>query len=246
MVSTTAEGERSAPGRISTRRTFLKASSLLAWLLTMPFSKAAAFMEGFPVRTVERDTFQFDPSAGKIRWSGGMQDEAYRLVIDGLVEKQLIMAYQDLKRLSQVTQVSDLHCVEGWSVSDIRWGGFRFEELLKRVTRKPGADYAVFHAIGQTASRPAGQGHYVESFPVSDLVDARQQCLLALSMDGEPLPHDHGAPLRVVAPFSLGYKNIKYVRRVEFAEKPQPGWWTLANPIYPVHAPVSKDRLRQK
>jgi DMSO/TMAO reductase YedYZ molybdopterin-dependent catalytic subunit len=69
---------------------------------------------------------------------------------------------------------------------------------------------------------------------------------MTLQMGDTPLPHDHGAPLRLIAPYSLGYKNIKYIYRIEFARQPRPGWWTLANPIYPMQAPVPVDRLRKK
>ncbi|MDQ7834708.1 MAG: hypothetical protein RDU24_04945 [Humidesulfovibrio sp.] len=53
-----------------------------------------------------------------------------------------------------------------------------------------------------------------------------------------------GAPARVVSPFDLAYKSIKFVHRVEFTEAPLEGWWTRANPIDPVEAPAQEDRLR--
>ncbi|MCX8070560.1 MAG: molybdopterin-dependent oxidoreductase, partial [Thermodesulfovibrionales bacterium] len=56
---------------------------------------------------------------------------------------------------------------------------------------------------------------------------------------------DSGAPLRVISPFDLAYKSIKFVHRIEFDKSPRDGWWTIANPIYPQNAPVPKDRLRK-
>ena len=144
-----------------------------------------------------------------------------------------------------VEQVSDFHCVEGWSVREIKWRGFRFSEILKRVKPNKEAKYVTFHALGETRSRPAGQGHYIESFSIEALLDHKRQVILALDMNGRPLEHDHGAPLRVISPFDLGYKSIKYVHRIEFGDKQRKGWWTLANPIYTVDAPVPKERLRQ-
>jgi len=70
--------------------------------------------------------------------------------------------------------------------------------------------------------------------------------LLALDLDKNPLPLDRGAPMRLVCPYFLAYKSIKFVRMIEFSDRQQPGWWTLANPIYPVDAPVPKSRLRKK
>jgi DMSO/TMAO reductase YedYZ molybdopterin-dependent catalytic subunit len=65
-------------------------------------------------------------------------------------------------------------------------------------------------------------------------------------MNGKPLTHEHGAPLRLISPYDLGYKSIKYVTGIDFVKTAQPGWWTLANPIYPANAPVPASRLRKK
>lgn len=230
----------------TTRRFFLKAAGVLGFLAWLPRNLFAFFVKQLEVRTVEKEVFRFDPATGTVRWSDRKAAEPYRLVVDGLVERPMSFTYKDLTALPRIEQTSDFHCVEGWSVKDIRWGGFRFDEIVKRVKPKREARYAVFHALGNTTSTPGGLDHYVESLSLTQLADPKQQCLLALSMNGKPLPHDHGAPLRAVVPFDLGYKGAKYVTRITFSQTAQPGWWTLANPIYPTDAPVPKDRLRKK
>ena len=227
------------------RRFFLWAAAVASSLTCIPRSVWPFFVREMGVRTVEEETFRFDSASGSIRWTNGAVTP-YRLTVDGLVEKPLTFSYKDLQALPSVYQTSDFHCVEGWSVKDIRWGGFRFEEVMRRVKPRTGVRYVVFHALGKTDSQPSGLDHYVESLPVEELLDPNKECLLALSMDGKPLTHDHGAPLRVVSPYDLGYKGAKYVTRIEFSRAPQPGWWTLANPIYPVEAPVPADRLRKR
>jgi DMSO/TMAO reductase YedYZ molybdopterin-dependent catalytic subunit len=216
-----------------------------AFLLSLPSTVWSFAVKIFPVRTVENETFKFNPDTGKIEWDGG-KIEAYQLVVDGQVEKPLNLSYNDLKSLPQTEQVSDFHCVEGWSVQDIKWGGFRLEQILKKVSLKPEAKYAIFHSLGETRSSPEGQKHYIESFPVGEMLDPEREILLVLNMDGKPLPHDHGAPLRLIAPYDLAYKSIKFICRIEFSDKVQPGWWTLANSIYPVEARVPERRLRKK
>jgi DMSO/TMAO reductase YedYZ molybdopterin-dependent catalytic subunit len=228
------------------RRLFLKLSAVLATLAAVPGWAWAVFVDTLQVRTVEADTFRFDHKTGTVRWTSAKKEEPYYLTIDGLVEKPARLSYGDLKALPQVIQQSDFHCVEGWSVKDIRWGGFRFSELLKKVKVKPESKYVVFHSLGKTGSRAGGLDHYVESFSIEELLDTAKERMLAITMNGQPLPHDHGAPLRVVCPHDLGYKGSKFVTRVEFASERQPGWWTLANPVYPPDAPVPKDRLRGK
>jgi DMSO/TMAO reductase YedYZ molybdopterin-dependent catalytic subunit len=217
-----------------------------AFLLSLPSSLWAFFVKRFPVRTVEEDTFRFDPATGLIHYTRRNHPEPYVLVVDGLVKKKMAFSYGDLKALPQVGQTSDFHCVEGWSVRDVQWEGIRLGEIVKKAGPKPEARYAVFHALGTTSSRPDGLDHYVESLPLSTLLDGKKECLLALGMDGRPLTDAHGAPLRLVSPYDLGYKSIKYVTRIQFTREQQPGWWTLANPIYAVDAPVPPLRLRKK
>jgi len=227
------------------RRVFLATMGGLAALWALPARGWSFFLSQFETRTVEKENFTFDPSTGTVRCNE-TRTEPYQLLVDGLVEAPALFSYKDLRGLPQISQVSDFHCVEGWSVQDVRWGGFRFQEILKRVKTKPGGDYAIFHALGETGSKPEGQKNYVESYPVKKLLDAREKILLALDLEGKPLKHDRGAPLRLVAPYDLGYKSIKFITRIEFASGSRPGWWTLADPIYPVEAPVPPGRLRKK
>jgi DMSO/TMAO reductase YedYZ molybdopterin-dependent catalytic subunit len=200
----------------------------------------------FPTRTVEEDTFYFHPGAGMIRWKENGTEQPFTLLIDGLVEVPVELSYSNLLSLEQSTQITDFHCVEGWTVPEVEWSGIRFKELLDRVRPLPHASHVVFHALGKTSSSPRGQSHYIEAFRLSDLLDPAQKIMLALKMNGKPLSAERGAPLRVIAPYRQAYKSIKFVSRVEFAEEMREGWWTLANPIYDVDAAVPEDRLVRK
>lgn len=228
------------------RRLFLKVLGVVGFLTSIPASALARFLDHFPIRTVEKKDFRFDPETGIVLAWNDRGNMPYQLMIDGLVTEPVKLSYKDLKSLPQVQQISDFHCVEGWSVPDIRWVGFRFEEILKRVKTKPGARFVLFHSLGETRSKPHGQKHYVESFPLKELLDPKREILLALEMNGRPMPRDHGSPLRVIAPYDLGYKSIKFVSRIEFTKTERPGWWTLANPIYSIKARVPNSRLRKR
>ncbi|MDR0842478.1 MAG: molybdopterin-dependent oxidoreductase [Acidobacteriota bacterium] len=195
------------------------------------------------VRTVETDDFSFVD--GSIISKGGKRTP-YRLLVEGKVENKVQLSYQELLALPSVTQTSDFHCVEGWSVPDLVWKGFRFAEIVRLAKPRPDAHYVIFHALGETEHEPHGQNHYIECLPVTHLLDSGKECLLTLKMNGNPLPQEHGAPLRVIAPYDLAYKSIKFVYKIEFSSEEKSGWWTLANPIYPRHAPVPASRLRRK
>lgn len=228
------------------RRLFIKAAGSITFCLSLPSWLQAFFEKTFYIRTVERENFSFDPATGRIEWFKRGKKEPYELIVAGLVEKPMNLSYKELLALPATEQVSDFHCVEGWSVADVKWGGFRFDEIVKRVKPKPEASHVLFHALGETEEAPEGQDHYIESFSLNELLAPEKRCLMALTMDDKPLSHDHGSPLRVVAPFSLGYKNIKFVMAIQFVDRARPGWWTLENPIYPIDAPVPEGRLRKR
>ena len=244
----TSRPPEGAPSASLSRRGFLGVLAVLAaaagayaWGF-LPVRARAALEKHFPTRTVERPEFRFDPERGEVIWRDGRR-EPYALTLYGLVQAPAALSYRELRALPQVRRTLDFHCVEGWSVADAPWGGVEFRELFARVTILPQATHAVFHSLGSTEDA-GGLTHYVESLPLADLLNPALQTLLALDLEGAPLPDQRGAPARVVSPFDLAYKNIKFVRRVEFTEAAVPGWWTRANPIYPVDAPVEKDRLR--
>jgi DMSO/TMAO reductase YedYZ molybdopterin-dependent catalytic subunit len=228
-----------------TRRLFIKASAFFWLVLAIPKTVWSFFVRELQTRTVEKEAFLFDPINGTIRWrSASAVKEPYWLIVEGLVEKPKRFSYKDLQAFPQAVQSSDFHCVEGWSVKNIRWGGVRFTEIAKVVQPKPEARYVVFHSLGKTSEPAQGVNHYIECLPLEKLLDPQKKCLLALTLDGKPLTFDRGSPLRVVSPYDLGYKGSKYVTRIVFSTEQTSGWWTLANPIYSVEAPVPSERLK--
>jgi DMSO/TMAO reductase YedYZ molybdopterin-dependent catalytic subunit len=227
-----------------TRRAFLRLTGGTAIMASISSTASCSNAKALPVRTVEKNGFKFDPVNGFIEMEG--KKEPYRLIVDGLVKEPRSFSYPDIKSFPQVEQISDFHCVEGWSIRDLKWGGFRFREILNRIEPSPDATHVLFHAFGITESSPKGQSHYIESLPLSELIDPKRDIILALDLDGQPLPEENGSPLRLIAPYDLAYKSIKFIKRIEFIKGPQPGWWTLANPIYPRVARVPKARLERR
>jgi DMSO/TMAO reductase YedYZ molybdopterin-dependent catalytic subunit len=227
-----------------TRRLFLRLTGGMLFMASIPYAVSALFIKALLVRTVEKNRFKFHPDSGFIEWEN--KKEPYRLVVDGLVKQPRSFSYADIKSFTQVEQVSDFHCVEGWSVGDLKWGGFSFKEILNRIDPSRDATHVLFHSFGMTESSPGGQSHYIESFPLSELLDPEREILLVLTSDNRPLPEENGGPLRLISPYDLGYKSIKFIARIEFIKGARPGWWTLANPVYTIVARVPKSRLRSK
>jgi DMSO/TMAO reductase YedYZ molybdopterin-dependent catalytic subunit len=129
---------------------------------------------------------------------------AYRLTIDGAVERPVAYTLADLRALPRVEQVSDFHCVTGWSVDDVRWAGVRFRDLLAGAGIRPDA---------RALRLVSGEVPYDDTLTLSQAF--APDALLAVDMDGAPLTEPHGFPVRAVMPRMYGYKNVKWVTRIE-------------------------------
>ena len=108
---------------------------------------------------------------------------------------------------------ADMHCVTRWSKLDNLWEGVPTTELLKHVTVSPDAKFVTVHC----------EYGYTTNLPVADFF--ADDCLLALSHNGQPLSPDHGYPVRLVVPRLFAWKSAKWVRGVEFMTDDRPGYW---------------------
>jgi DMSO/TMAO reductase YedYZ molybdopterin-dependent catalytic subunit len=135
-----------------------------------------------------------------------LDPRGYRLAVTGLVERPLELALSDLDAGRAL--VATLDCTGGF-YSTQRWSGARLSDLIERAG--PHASAAHVRVVSHTG--------YRWSF---DLRTARR-LLLATRVGDEPLSHDHGAPVRLVAPDRRGFEWVKWVTRVELHEHPDPG-----------------------
>ncbi|HYZ47973.1 MAG TPA: molybdopterin-dependent oxidoreductase [Sphingomonas sp.] len=131
----------------------------------------------------------------------------WRLQVGGLVQRPLALSLAQIQSMPTRTQITRHDCVEGWSAIG-KWHGVPLKLLLDQAGLRSNARYIVFHCADLIGDRP-----YYESI---DLVDAfHPQTILAWGMNGHLLDVGHGAPLRLRAERHLGYKQAKYVMRVE-------------------------------
>ena len=150
--------------------------------------------------------------------------ESYAMAIGGLVEAPRSFTLADLKALPARTQITRHDCVEGWSAIG-QWTGAPLYEVLDLVKPKPEARFVVFHCFDRydtdyTTEAPAQDVSLDGSEPTfygSIGLDAavHPQTILAYAFNGQPLPVEHGAPLRVRVERQLGYKMTKYIKSIE-------------------------------
>ena len=140
----------------------------------------------------------------------------WRLKVHGLVDHELSLSLLELRALPARTQITRHDCVEGWS-SIGKWTGAPLAEILTRAGVRPEARLVVFHCAdtlddGGDSNDPETIRYY-ESI---DLIDAAHpQTILAYEMNGRTLTVPHGAPLRLRVERQLGYKQAKYIMRIE-------------------------------
>ncbi|HEV2593870.1 MAG TPA: molybdopterin-dependent oxidoreductase [Sphingomicrobium sp.] len=134
----------------------------------------------------------------------------WRLAVDGLVARPLSISMQTLRTLPHRTQITRHDCVEGWSAIG-KWHGVPLSRILDHAGLSTRARYIVFHCADRIGDKP-----YYESI---DLIDAfHPQTILAWGMNGHLLPVPNGAPLRLRVERQLGYKQAKYIQRIEAVE----------------------------
>lgn len=132
----------------------------------------------------------------------------WRLRIDGLVGRPLDLSLAQLMTMPERVQTTRHDCVEGWSAIGT-WRGVPLKALLEQAGLRDQARFIVFHCMDDMG----GGRFYYESI---DLVDAfHPQTILAYALNEEPLKVLNGAPLRLRAERHLGYKQAKYIGRIE-------------------------------
>jgi len=142
-----------------------------------------------------------------------VKPENWRLRVSGAVENALHWTLEEFLALPQTDFVSDIHCVTQWSRFDNHWRGVAAKTLLDLVRPKAEAAHVVFHSTdGYTTN-------------VKLPVFAEANVLLAHSWEGQPIPREHGGPVRVVIPDWYFWKSAKWVNRIEFLAADRPGFW---------------------
>lgn len=139
----------------------------------------------------------------------------YRLSVSGLVAKPLDLSLSELAALPQREFIIRHVCVEGWSAI-VAWGGVRLSDVLQLANVSNLGHYVYFDSA---------DGYY-ESWDMPSVL--HPQTLLVTHMNGDLLPAQNGAPVRLASPIKLGYKNSKWVtgiRVVSSLAADRKGYW---------------------
>ncbi|CAN5743951.1 hypothetical protein BH24ACT14_BH24ACT14_21860 [soil metagenome] len=135
----------------------------------------------------------------------------YRLRIAGLVDNSVDLDLTQLRALPHHEQITQHFCIQGWS-GIAKWGGVSMQTIVDLVKPKSEVQWVVFYSLGDG---PDG-GIYYDAHPIEQM--SYHLTMLAYDMNDEPLDYGHGAPLRLRNEVQLGFKQVKWLKGVEFVE----------------------------
>ncbi|MCS7024033.1 MAG: sulfite oxidase [Bryobacteraceae bacterium] len=174
-----------------------------------------------------------------------MDPSSYRLEISGMVGSPVQLSLEELRKLPQTTVVATLECAGNgrsyyrprmpglpWSkgaIGNAEWRGPRISDLLKKAGGvASGAQYGTFDGADVGLAQTPD---FIRSVPVRKLL--HPATILALEMNGEPLPELHGFPARLVVPGWDGASWVKWVTKIVLSEKPDSGFYMATAYKYP-------------
>jgi DMSO/TMAO reductase YedYZ molybdopterin-dependent catalytic subunit len=160
----------------------------------------------------------------------------WRLGVEGLVKKKLLLTFEDLQQLPRVEAADTLECSGNsrslleekasgnpWTIGGVGnavWGGIWLKDVLTRAGLKDNARHVSFEG----SDKPLGSAgiKFIRSVPIDK---AMSSTLLAYEMNGQPLPLEHGYPLRALALGWTGANCVKWLHRIEVLDRPFEGFF---------------------
>jgi DMSO/TMAO reductase YedYZ molybdopterin-dependent catalytic subunit len=143
--------------------------------------------------------------------------DSWQLELFGLVDNPLTLTLDDIRSRPAVSQYITLSCISnqvgGGLISTSLWTGIQLKDLLEEAGLQSGAQELYIEGVDG----------FFESVSMADMRDERT--LLVYAMNEEPLPVEHGFPLRIYLPNRYGMKQPKWIQRMEVIGEEGPGYW---------------------
>jgi DMSO/TMAO reductase YedYZ molybdopterin-dependent catalytic subunit len=141
-----------------------------------------------------------------------VKTEEWQFRIWGLA-RETTLTWSDFMDLPQQNFTADFHCVTRWSKLDVKWKGIKVMDLMKLVELEPKASHVMEHSYGG----------YTTNISLEDFL--REENFFAHTLFDEPLPAEHGGPMRLVVPHLYAWKSAKWINGLEFLEEEELGFW---------------------
>ena len=137
----------------------------------------------------------------------------WKLVVDGEIENPYTLNWQEFMAMPQLEDISDFHCVTTWSKLGMKWKGVRMLDIAAMAQPKVSATYILCY----------GYDGYTTNISLDEALKA--DVLLVHAVGGQPLPKEHGGPVRMITPQLYAWKGSKWLSRIEFLKENRLGFW---------------------
>ena len=177
-------------------------------------------------------------------YTASFKASPWKVDVSGLVRQPKTFDLADLLKFGQEERIYRLRCVEAWSMV-IPWIGFPLRKLLDAVEPTPEAKFVRFETILAPEQMPGQRSGgfrwpYAEGLRLDEAM--HDLTILATGLYGKPLPPQDGAPIRLVAPWKYGFKDIKSIVKITLVEEmPATFWSSYAPEEYGFCANVNPD-----
>ncbi|MEC4982945.1 MAG: sulfite oxidase-like oxidoreductase [Oscillatoria sp. PMC 1068.18] len=138
--------------------------------------------------------------------------DEWELKIWGLAQPKTF-TWSEMLNLPQSEFTNDFHCVTRWSKLDVKWTGIKVTDFIKNLELDPKATHVLQHCYGG----------YTTNLTLEEF--NREDNFFAHTLFDEPLPADHGGPVRTVVPHLYAWKSAKWINGLEFLDREELGFW---------------------
>lgn len=122
-------------------------------------------------------------------------------------------SWADFMSLPQHEFTKDFHCVTRWSKLDVQWTGIKITDFMELVELDPKATHVMQHCYGD----------YTTNLALDEFI--RAENFFAFKLFGDPLPAEHGGPMRSLVPHLYAWKSAKWINGLEFLARDELGFW---------------------
>jgi len=204
-----------------------------------PAEKNAAFEYDRP-ETAKRDAaeytnfYEFSTSKQTWRFVDKFNPSPWTIEVGGLCAKPKTFDMDDIYKTFSLEERAYRHrCVETWAMA-VPWTGFPLKELLKLVEPNSKAKFVALETFNKPEEAPGIQSDPHHPWPYTEGLTIEEAtndlALLATGIYGEPMPKQHGAPIRLVLPWKYGFKSVKSIVKITLTDKRPETFWNIINP----------------
>jgi DMSO/TMAO reductase YedYZ molybdopterin-dependent catalytic subunit len=142
-----------------------------------------------------------------------LRAEDWTLRIDGLVEQARTWTWDEIHKLPPSTYHGDIHCVTTWSKLGTSFGGVSVDDLFAEVRVRPEATHVIAWSVTG----------YTTNLPIEHVTGGK--AWIVWEHEGNPLPPEHGGPVRMLVPHLYFWKSAKWIGGIRLLNHDEPGFW---------------------